>query len=377
MPSASESVKNALVTMRRHAPEKKIVIICETWFTGLLPFKLGADLPEGFTELPKSLGTSILPATFASVDTGPMGTALPFDSSESGRARNIMLADLLAKSSPFKEVTAYRDKMLRACGAKRDVSTLFNGHDKVITPGIFDPTWVCHDTILQMCIPSLDYPYSDWPPYAKFGGTLPIKLRDPDFKPPSWFNQITSNSATLGNSPGSRAKKVVMVTQGTVAINYSQLIIPTLTGLAERNDLIVVALLGARGSSLEGWDDKGTAMNAIVVDYFPYDEILPHIDVLITNASYGVFQHSVVNGVPSVMAGSSEDKPEVALRAERAGLAINLRTGTPTPEAVAAAVDKILASSKYKLRAEELKREAAEFDALGTVEREMLALIAQ
>jgi len=140
MPSASESVKNALGTLRRGAPEKKIVIVCETWFTGVLPFKLGADLPEGFTELPKTLGTSILPATFASIDTGPMGTALPFDNSESGRARNIMLAKLLATSSPFKEVGAYRDKMLRACAAKRGIETLFNGHDKLVHPGIFDPT---------------------------------------------------------------------------------------------------------------------------------------------------------------------------------------------------------------------------------------------
>ena len=226
-----------------------------------------------------------------------------------------------------------------------------------------------------MCIPSLDYPYSDWPPYVKFGGTLPIKPRDPAFKTPPWLEQIIASKASAENTGEARAKKVVMVTQGTVAITYSQLIVPTLAGLAERDDLIVVALLGARGAALDSGKERNTPKNAIVVDYCPYDELLPYTDVLVTNASYGVFQHSVVNDVPSVMAGSSEDKPEVAMRAERVGLAINLRTGTPSPEMVAAAVGKVLEDPRYAMRAQELKKEAEEFDTLGTVEREMLALV--
>ncbi|KAB5582422.1 hypothetical protein GE09DRAFT_1074858 [Coniochaeta sp. 2T2.1] len=343
MPSAAESVRQALAALRRRGgPDKEIVIVCEAFFSGILPFKLGAELPEGFDTFPKTLCTSILPATFASVDTGPMGPGLPFDNSLSGRARNILLGNLFAAMSPFKEVNVHRDKMLRACGAKR-----------------------------AMCIPSLDYPYSDWPPYAKWGGTLPVKPRDPDFKPPAWFDVIIANSSTLGEA---RQKKIIMVTQGTIEINYSHLIIPTLTALGERDDLIVVALLGSRGATLDSLI-QAIPENAIVVDYFPYDELPPHTDVLVTNASYGVFSHSVANGVPAVMAGSSEDKPEVAMRAERAGFAVNLGTGTPSPATLADAVDKILGDGRYKTRTAELKREAEDFDALGTVEREMLALV--
>ncbi|KAB5586144.1 hypothetical protein GE09DRAFT_55421 [Coniochaeta sp. 2T2.1] len=372
MPSAAESVRQALAALRRRGgPGKEVVIVCEAFFSGILPFKLGAELPEGFDTGPKTLCTSILPATFASVDTGPMGPGLPFDNSLSGRARNILLANLFAAMSPFKEVNIHRDKMLRACGAKRTVETLFNGHDKIIAPGLFDASWVCHDTVLQMCIPSLDYPYSDWPPYAKWGGTLPVKPRDPDFKPPAWFHVIIANSSTLGEA---RQNKIIMVTQGTIEINYSHLIIPTLKALGERDDLIVVALLGSRGATLDSLI-QAVPENAIVVDYFPYDELLPHTDVLVTNASYGVFSHSVANGVPAVMAGSSEDKPEVAMRAERAGFAVNLGTGTPAPAALGDAVEKILGDGRYKTRAMELKREAEDFDALGTVEREMLALV--
>ncbi len=43
----------------------------------------------------------------------------------------------------------------------------------------------------------------------------------------------------------------------------------------------------------------------------------------------GVLQ-AMTNGVPMVLAGATEDKLEVAMRAEYAGIAVNLRTETPT-----------------------------------------------
>lgn len=41
-----------------------------------------------------------------------------------------------------------------------------------------------------------------------------------------------------------------MVGQGTVALNYEYLLIPTLKAFAEEQETLVVSLLGVRGASL-------------------------------------------------------------------------------------------------------------------------------
>ena len=55
-----------------------------------------------------------------------------------------------------------------------------------------------------------------------------------------------------------------------------------------------------------------------------------------------------------IIGGATEDKPEVAARAEWAGIGVNLRTGSPSPEQVRAAAEEIFANSRYKARCREL-----------------------
>lgn len=104
------------------------------------------------------------------------------------------------------------------------------------------------------------------------------------------------------------------------------------------------------------------------------DPLIQHTDVFVNNGSYGALSHAVAHGVPMILAGHSEDKPEIGMRGERAGFAVNLRTGNPTPAMIAAAVDRVLVDSSFKRRAMELKQEAEEFRCLDTVERELRAL---
>lgn len=72
------------------------------------------------------------------------------------------------------------------------------------------------------------------------------------------------------------------------------------------------------------------------------DPIVQHIDVFVNNESYDTLSHAVAHGVPMVLAGHSEDKPEIGTPGERAVLAVNPRTGNPTPDMVAAAVSRVL-----------------------------------
>lgn len=57
----------------------------------------------------------------------------------------------------------------------------------------------------------------------------------------------------------------------------------------------------------------------------------------------------------------------MSARGEWAGVAINLRTGTPTKEAIRVAMDELIADPKYKARAKELESEAAGFDPLSVI----------
>ncbi|CAI3796551.1 glycosyltransferase [Pseudarthrobacter sp. MM222] len=88
--------------------------------------------------------------------------------------------------------------------------------------------------------------------------------------------------------------------------------------------------------------------NVRVASYLPYDELLPKTDVLVTNGGYGGVQFALRHGVPLVVAGQTEEKPEVCARVAWSGTGINLRTNRPKPEAVAEAVRAVLADSSYR-----------------------------
>lgn len=394
MPGYLESLRNAMAAIRRAHPHRDVVMVMDAVNPGIIPLKMGAALPEGYDALPKTLGIGVIPPIFNTADRAPWGFGLPYDTSESARLRNIALCHAFrAVCEPAVEAT---NAMLRACGVLRPIDSVWGTYNTV--PHIpVDYGIMCHDTSLQMCIPSLEYSLDELPPNIKFGGTLPPKPLPAGFQFPARFQQIKDNSPATGAAhsesvPG--RKKIIIVAQGTLAVDYNDLIIPTIQGLEGRDDIILVAILGVKGATLDQYFPKGLPTNTMVVDYFPYgkyvlrqepnqlyqkltmitDPLIQHSDVFVNNGSYGAFSHAVAHGVPMVLAGHSEDKPEIGMRGERAGFAVNLRTGTPTPEMVAVAIDRVLTESSFKRRAMELKKEAEEFTCLETVERELRAL---
>ncbi len=76
--------------------------------------------------------------------------------------------------------------------------------------------------------------------------------------------------------------------------------------------------------------------------------------MLVTNGGYGGLHHAMRHGVPIVIAGDSEDKVETSARVQYAGVGINLRTGTPSADAVRVAVRRILADPRYAANARRL-----------------------
>ncbi|OAA56765.1 UDP-glucuronosyl/UDP-glucosyltransferase [Cordyceps fumosorosea ARSEF 2679] len=340
----------ALERVKRENPSHKIVLLTESFFLGDHPLYFGAPLPEGFTTRPRAVNINACCYGLSSVDTAPFGlTVVPDGTTESRAIYKQMYSDLL--SGPLSAAMTLQKKTFTDLGAE-DLEHVQGRHP-------LDVITTAADVTLQMCPPSLEYQRSDVHPKVRFVGALPPRLSKQSFTAPPFWDAVTQGD-----------KPVVVVSQGTVAVHYDQLLVPTMHALADRDDLVVVAILGSRGAKL--YDEVAVPSNCHVVDYLSYDRLLPYASVFIVNAGYGGFMHGVVNGVPMVLAGASEDKPEVANRAEFAGVGINLRTGTPSQTQIRDAVDEVLSNSRYAKRVKEVQVENEKMRAMDSVEEEIL-----
>ncbi|KAF7531374.1 hypothetical protein G7054_g8933 [Neopestalotiopsis clavispora] len=352
----TENMRSLLEMVREREPERDVVIVAETMSMALLPFTLGAPLPKGYDVFPKIIDLNVVPLVSSSEDIAPFGPGLVPDATESGRARNRLMNDMIYQG-PFKPLNEEHNQILKDVGCT-SIPDCF----------MFD-AWICsYDTTFQMCSPSLEYPRSDLHPSVRFAGALPKRGIDPNFEYPSWWAEITENSALAASDP--KRKKVIPVAQGTIATDYNEVIIPTIKAFAGREDVLVIIILGVKDAALPA--DLDLPSNVRVVDFLPYDAALEHADLFISNGGYGGMMHGVINAVPMVVAGITEDKVEVTARAEWAGFAVNLRTQTPTSEAIVAAADKILADPQYKIRATRLMQENQDLDSLWIIEREIM-----
>ncbi|KZL84768.1 udp-glucuronosyl udp-glucosyltransferase [Colletotrichum incanum] len=373
LPSGLESLRFALAAIRRRQPGCQIIILSDTCFSGTLALQLETDLPEGFDEGEKikTIGIGVVPTFWTSPERPPWGSGLPFDNSEEGRRRNMQTVQGHWNSAAEERARW----VLGMMGCSKDVESLYDDLSANIQHPFWDASTICHNTVLQMCLPSLEFPSSDWPEKIKFAGTLPIKSLPPNLRHPSWFNDILANSATLHPSASDR-RKIVFVAQGTEVLNHRELIIPTMKALKDQDDVLVVVCLCVAGAVLDtsSFGDGTLPSNARVVDYFPYDAILAHADVFVSNSGYGGFQHAVSNGVPMVQAGNVFDKPDIGRRIEWSGLGVYLVESPPPVSAVHLAITKVLNDGRYKNKAKELKIEAGRINPLRKVEEEIMLL---
>jgi UDP:flavonoid glycosyltransferase YjiC (YdhE family) len=201
------------------------------------------------------------------------------------------------------------------------------------------------DAYMQLSVPRFEFP-RQIPSSVHFVGTPPII---PGQAPlPPWAHEL--------NGP----RKVVLVTQGTVANhNFRLLIAPTLAALANEPDVLVVATAGGRPvEAIPG----AVPSNARLASYLPFEWLLPRVDVLVTNGGYGSVNQAMSYGIPLVTAGMTEDKADVNARVAWSGVGVNLATNEPTQEALRAAVRTVLDRPAYRMRASQMADEFARID---------------
>ena len=301
------------------------ILLCDSLF-------LGASWVHEKTGLPwAAFHTSALFLT--SRDTAPFGLGIQPDASTLGHLRNHLL-NWVYQRILLNDVTAYLDQVRGSVGLSPEGKDFF---EAILSPFLF----------LQATVPDFEYPRNNLPPSVHFIGPF---LPEPpsSFTPPAWWDELK------GDLP------VVHVTQGTVATDTNDLIVPTLQALADE-DMLVVVTTG--GQPIESIKLDPIPANARIEQFIPHYHLLPHVDVMVTNGGYNGVQVALANGVPLVAAGQTEDKPEVCARVQWAGVGINLKTKTPTPTQVRDAVKAILASSDYRQKAQLLQAEMARYDA--------------
>ena len=121
----------------------------------------------------------------------------------------------------------------------------------------------------------------------------------------------------------------------------------------------MVVATGRRGESTLPFP---VPANAHAADLFPYADLLPRTDLMVTNGGWGGVLTALSYGIPLVVAGGDLDKPTIAAMVARSGAGIDLRTGRPKPSAVAAAVDRITTDPSYRRHAARLAAQLAEHD---------------
>ncbi|HEV2528859.1 MAG TPA: nucleotide disphospho-sugar-binding domain-containing protein [Thermomicrobiales bacterium] len=282
-------------------------ILIDTLFLGALPLVL-RDEPGR----PPVIGIGVLPLTQFSRDSAPFGLGLPPIRGPLNVVRNTAL-NVVSQRMLLRRAHAAAQRIIRETGSPP------------LPTFILDSTKL-YDRYLQLTVPEFDYPRRDLAPNTRYVGplipsprtTLPADL-------PGWWGDLN------GDRP------VIHVTQGTVDNgDFERLIRPTLRAL-EGEDLLVVATTGGRPVEALG----PVPDNARVGQFLPYDLLLPKLTGVVTNGGFGGVHQFLRHGIPLVVAGDTEDKPEVAARVGWSGAGVNLRTGSPDAGAIGAGVRRI------------------------------------
>jgi len=279
---------------------------------------------------PPFAGISLLPLSLPSRDTAPWGLGILPGRNIITKTRNRLL-NFLTYRVLLHDVTTYTNKVRREIGAEP------------LDGSLFEAGWKIPSLVMHISTPAFEYPRSDQPRHFHFIGPI---LLEPSlaFRPPCWWSDLN------GSEP------VVLVNQGTLAKNLDDLIIPTLKGL--KNERMLVVAVPVREGQLQE-----LAPNVRAELFIPFDHLLPHVDMMVTNGGYGGTQLALAHGIPLVVAGGTEDKMEVAARVEWAGAGMNLRKQRPSPVQVRDAVKEVLANPVYRENARRVQADFAKYDA--------------
>ncbi|KQX06796.1 hypothetical protein ASC59_02930 [Leifsonia sp. Root1293] len=288
---------------------------------------------------------AIVPLAIPSRELPPPSLGIPPARGPAGRLRDAALRRLLPLATGGMR-SAYR-RQRELCGlpeAERG----------------FDDAWYSPELVCASGVPELEYPRDDLPEQVVFVGALATPPRAAGTLP-AWWSDVIEPAAS-----------VVHVTQGTLNVDPHDLIEPAMSALG-RQDVTVVVTTGLEDAPELPFP---VPPNARVAGFLPYDRLLPHVDVMITNGGWGGVLAGLAHGIPLVIAGGDLDKPEIAARVAWAGAGVNLRTGTPSARTVLEGWRRVATTGSYRENARRIAASLAGHDGPAEVVAHTLELLA-
>jgi UDP:flavonoid glycosyltransferase YjiC (YdhE family) len=300
-------------------------------------FRAGLFLAEQ-RAIPR-VAVSVGPLNLSSVDTAPFGTGLPPATGLPGRLRNRVRHRLVrhVRSRDLQRAA----RRIRAEAGLPPLGGFF-----------IDWASLVADRYLEATVPELEYPRRDLLPTVEFVGAL-LESGVDDWQPPAWWPELQAERQ--------QCRPVVFVTQGSISTDPADLLLPAIEALAGE-ELLVVATTSGRDPD-ELLPSGRRPANVRLAEFVPYVDVLAVSDLVVSNGGYGGVQTALAQGVPLVVAGTSEDKREITNRLVWSGAGVSLSSDTPSPAAIRAAVRAVLADRTYRTRARSLQAAYARYDA--------------
>lgn len=332
--------------LKMREPDRPIVVVQESWFRGTTPMLL--RIP-GLIYVPV-IALGVTPYIGHSQDIPFIGIRAFPDTSPEGRAKSKAMFRSLVQ---MMERTEREHRwVLEDLGLEEGKKIPFS-FERFQLPEVH----------LQMCIPSLELPRTDMPPNVKFIGGVPASDIDVWADKPEWWSEVEGNY---------QEKDVIAVTQGTLDLDYTELVIPAIEALRDRVDAIVVVVLGVRGATLP--DEISIPAHIHVLAYVPYTELLKHSTLFVTNGGYNGVQQALSHGVPILKAGNDGDKMLTGNCIEWAGCGLDLWVTRPTVDQVREGVEKVLKEPHFKARVLEIQEEAKKYNPIKLIIEEIGAM---
>lgn len=273
---------------------------------------------------------SLLPLALPGKDVAPFGLGLTpgtnFMTKTKTRSLNFFVNQIL-----LRDITLYANSTRQKLGLNRLQGPFF--------PAMFQIPAL----ILHISTPAFEYPRKNLPENVQFIRPV-LKEKDLAYHPPAWWEDLN------------RIDPVILVNQGTIAMDLNDLVIPTIQGL--QNERMWVVAVPVKPGQI-----KSIPANLRAEPFIPFEHLLPHVDIMVTNGGYGGVQMALAHGVPLVVAGNTDDKMEVAARVEWSKTGINLKKQRPSSDEIRNAVNEVLRNPVYRENAKRVQADFARYDA--------------
>lgn len=302
-------------------------LISDEWFTGAIPLAEKGVLPWVM------YGNSPLLLFADNFPTPGTGLMPPRNLYQ---RKQIQIANGIGRLL-FRPLQHHIDKRRAECGLEK-LSTFFSVQNMQTAA-----------LVLKFNTEVFEFPHAQLPESVHFVG--PILPESGTVTSFPWLDRIRSS-----------AQPTIFLTQGSVDIyDIHKLILPTLKALRH---FPVNLLISTGGRDPEPLRKAFPQQHIIIEPYIPYSLVMPFVTMMITNGGYGGVSTALSQGVPLIIAGNSEDKPEIASRIRYCGAGINLNTGRPSPHAIRRAVRAILHEPLFTARARRVQADYTRHDAV-------------